>query len=536
MVQIDRRVTNRAGTDRGRGRLGRALRKRRRLRTGIIQLVSVAVAIGLGVAVPRIGVGAEVPTTRTTEMLVAVGAGFVPFIGIVFSLLFLVVQFGSTTFTPRLSLFRDAPIVWHAFAFFTAVIAFSFTAAFSIGSAPETTALVPIILGIAVLGAITLLRLLQNAAFQSIQLASILQQLVQRGRHVIDGVYPAAVSATTLTRPVSKETAGAQLASGDDVLWPGRAVVLQTIDVPRLVRLADHEDAVIEVCAAPGETIAEQSRIAILHGAHGPVDHELLQALSVGPERTFEQDPALALRVLAYISLRALSPAINDPTTAVQTLDAIDGLLRVLVRRDLGVEQIDNGDGTPRLILKLATWEDYLGVAVDEIISVGLDAILVRRRINRLLEELLALAPPQHREPIETRLQTVTAHPTLTPTVAQLTLASNPGGDSERPGVSHPPSRRRPAALFAGPPPGDDGLATVLAASALASSNRPTKHRRSVVRARSDPASRSPASSREISFHLCNCAKKSVPVGGYDGQDETHAGEQTDTAAPTKMR
>jgi uncharacterized membrane protein len=78
-------------------------------------------------------------------MLVAVGAGFVPFIGFVYSMLFLVVQFGSTTFTPRLNLFRDDPIVWHAFSFFTAVIVFAFTAAFEIGTASKTTLLVPVV-------------------------------------------------------------------------------------------------------------------------------------------------------------------------------------------------------------------------------------------------------------------------------------------------------------------------------------------------------------------------------------------------------
>jgi uncharacterized membrane protein len=166
--RIDLLVPKGAGVDRPRRRLGRALQKRRRLRTGITQLVYVLAAIALGLTVPQMSVGISVPTARTTEMLVAVGAGFVPFIGIVFSLLFLVVQFGATTFTPRLNLFRDAPIVWHAFSFFTAVIVFSFTAAFQIGSAPHTTALVPIILGLAVLGAITLLRVLQNTAFRSI--------------------------------------------------------------------------------------------------------------------------------------------------------------------------------------------------------------------------------------------------------------------------------------------------------------------------------------------------------------------------------
>jgi uncharacterized membrane protein len=141
-----------------------------------VQAIYIAAGVALGVVVPRITVSSTVPSGKTTEMLVAVGAGFVAFIGIVYSLLFLVAQFGSTTFTPRLNLFRDDPIVWHAFSFFSAVIVFSFTAAFEVGAGPETTALVPIVLSIAVLGAIALLRGLQGAAFRSIQLASTLER------------------------------------------------------------------------------------------------------------------------------------------------------------------------------------------------------------------------------------------------------------------------------------------------------------------------------------------------------------------------
>src|SRR5438067_1575224 len=99
-------------------RLGGTLRRRRRLRAGIVQLTYVAGASVLGMIVPRIAVGAPVPGSRVAELLVAVGAAFVPFIGVVYSLLFLVVQFGAITFTPRLNLFRDAPIVLHAFSFF----------------------------------------------------------------------------------------------------------------------------------------------------------------------------------------------------------------------------------------------------------------------------------------------------------------------------------------------------------------------------------------------------------------------------------
>jgi uncharacterized membrane protein len=397
-----------------RRRIGAALQKHRRLRVGIVQLVYVAAALVLGLVVPRISVGSPVPTNRATEMLVAVGAGFVPFIGIVYSMLFLVVQFGSTTYTPRLNLFRDARIVWNSFSFFTAVIVFAFTAAFEIGVAKETTLLVPIVLGVAVLVAITLMRALQTAAFKSIQLASILEQLGRRGHDVIDGVHPEPLSIPDEGdhgldhRGVSAlvETPG----EGRDVVWPRESAVLQTLDVPRLLRMAESEDARIHLCVVPGETIFDHDRVAVVVGGENLADSDLLAALSLGSERTFDQDPALALRLLADIALRALSPAVNDPTTAVQSLDVIADLLRVLVRRDLGVEVVDGADRIPRVMIKLPTWEDYVSVALDEIISMGSDSIQVRRRLARLLEGLVAIAPAGHRAPVEERLAAAAAH------------------------------------------------------------------------------------------------------------------------------
>jgi uncharacterized membrane protein len=377
-----------------------------------VQLVYVAGAVGLGVVIPRISVGSSVPTSKATEMLVAVGAGFVPFIGIVYSMLFLVVQFGSTTFTPRLNLFRDAPIVWHAFSFFTAVIVFAFTAAFAIRTDSNTTLLVPIALGIAVLVAIGLLRSLQAAAFRSIQLSWILAQVSRRGRTVINGVHPETLPSPDPGGPVPDH--GSPIlgtpTDGRELLWPSHSSVLQTLDVPRLLRIAEHEDARIHLCVVPGETVSDQGRVAVVVGGPDLADREVLKALRLGSERTFDQDPSLALRLLADIALRALSPAINDPTTAVQALDAISDLLRVLVRRNLGVEVVEGADRTPRVVLKLPTWEDYVSVALDEIVSIDSSSIHVHRRLGRLLQELDAVAPPQQREPIQRRLAAVSAH------------------------------------------------------------------------------------------------------------------------------
>jgi hypothetical protein len=63
-------------------------------------------------------------------------------------------------------------------------------------------------------------------------------------------------------------------------------------------------------------------------------DEAVLRGLVTGQERTFHQDPLFAFRLLADIGLRALSPAVNDPATAVQVLDTMQSILSPLVTRD----------------------------------------------------------------------------------------------------------------------------------------------------------------------------------------------------------
>jgi uncharacterized membrane protein len=83
-------------------------------------------------------------------------------------------------------------------------------------------------------------------------------------------------------------------------------------------------------------------------------------------ERTFEQDPKYALRLLVDIAIKALSPAINDPTTAVQALDHIAALLRRIGEPHLAVGQVRDEGGALRVIFPTPTWEDFLRLACDE--------------------------------------------------------------------------------------------------------------------------------------------------------------------------
>jgi uncharacterized membrane protein len=123
-----------------------------------------------------------------------------------------------------------------------------------------------------------------------------------------------------------------------------------------------------------------------------------------GQERTFHQDPLFAFRLLADIGLRALSPAINDPATAVQVLDTIEGLLAPLVTRDLDVAEVADDAGAVKVVLALPSWDDYLRIALDDLIESSSRSPMVLLRAQALLAGLLNVAPPQRRSLVAWRL------------------------------------------------------------------------------------------------------------------------------------
>jgi len=385
-----------------------ALRRRRRLRAGLAQLVYMLIAFVLALKLPDVSIWFTVSSSEAIDALLAVGIGMVAFIGLVYSLLFLVVQFGATTFTPRLNLFRDSRIVWNAFGFYVGVIVFSLTAAFTIDRDVPTSGLVPIALTVNLLVTIVLFRALQTAAFRSLELAATLAQVRKRGRQVIAEVHPAGFETGVADSAGSEGLVPEEIDGiGHDVLWRGDSEVLQVIDLPGLVLTATNADVFVELPLAPGETVGDGNVVAVVHGAgdaDGRLDEQVIKALTLGLERTFEQDPRFALRVLADIALRALSPAINDPSTATQTLDSLDDLLRMLLSRNLGPGRATDTDGVTRVAFTLPDWDEYVGLALDEIISFGADSSQVRARLDRLLVDLIAVAPPARRFPLESRL------------------------------------------------------------------------------------------------------------------------------------
>ena len=340
---------------------GRFGRPRRRLGAGLVQLLFMVAGLGLGLLLPRITVAPTVASSRVTDALIGVGFGVLGLVTIIFSLLFLVVQWAFSSLSPRLNLFRDDPIVWRTFGLAVGVFVFSVTAALVIGNDPEVSVIVPAAEVTGVLAALALIRTLQVKAFASIQLAPTLSAIAAHGRAILDDLYPP-------TGPDDPHPAAQLPPLRRTVIWPGRQAVLQQLD---LRRLADASGtAVIVLRARIGDTLQEGAPAADLHGGD-VTDAAVLGAMVTGQERTFHQDPLFAFRLLADIGLRALSPAVNDPATAVQVLDTTESLLQPLVSRDLDVAEIADDDGTLRLVLALPSWDDYLQIALDDLIESG---------------------------------------------------------------------------------------------------------------------------------------------------------------------
>uniref|UniRef100_A0AAU2JSZ3 DUF2254 domain-containing protein n=1 Tax=Streptomyces sp. NBC_00049 TaxID=2903617 RepID=A0AAU2JSZ3_9ACTN len=377
----------------------------RRVRSDLSQLVCALVGLVLGLLVPMISAGPRVEAGRVATMLFTIGFGVISLVSIIYSMLFLVVQFSASTFTPRLGLFRDEPIVWRAFAFTVGVFVFSITAGLVIGAREDVSVLVPCVAMVFTLVALALMRTLQTKAFVSIQLAHSLTAIAARAHRLFDVLY---VGPYDSRRPYDPaEEAGPPLpavgAAATTVRWSGPAAVVQQIDVAGLVRMARGHDCAIAFRIAPGRTVSQGTPLAEVTGGELPAVM-VRAALATGVERTFYQDPLLPFRLLADIALRALSPAVNDPATAVESLDRLEELLVRLVDRELAIGHFSDEAGRLRVSVPVPGWEVFVRTAVDELFFAAARSPMALSALRDVLARLLERCPEERRAVVRERL------------------------------------------------------------------------------------------------------------------------------------
>lgn len=216
-------------------------------------------------------------------------------------------------------------------------------------------------------------------------------------RGVVDAMYP---------RPFTPD-GGEHAALTLDTGRPDRVVVQRktsgvvlAFDSDGLKALATRAGCVVELVPQVGDFLAVGEPLFRLYGpGSAAVDEQALRdSVSLGIERTMEQDPAFGFRIIVDIASKALSPAINDPTTGVLAVDQLHHLLSLVGSRQLDTGVVRDASGEVRLVYRTPDWEDFVTLAATELRIYGATNPQVTRRLRAMYDQLLRVVPAERAE------------------------------------------------------------------------------------------------------------------------------------------
>ncbi|HVS37430.1 MAG TPA: DUF2254 domain-containing protein [Gemmataceae bacterium] len=307
------------------------------------------------------------------------------FIVFVCSSLLLVVQLASAQLTPRIIgvLFRER-ITKLTLSMFVFTFAFAISALIRIeDSVPLLTVEISVYCSAVCLG---MFLYLIDRVSKMLRPSGALMAVTLQAHDVIDSVYPQRLGKAP---SAPSETSAALLDSPARTVVNLKPGVVLAFDVQGLMALAARHNCIIELAPQVGNFAAPGDPLFRIYGdADWSVD-SLRQFIALGAERTMEQDPAFALRVVVDIASKGLSPAINDPTTAVLVIDQVHHLLRHIGNRNLDNAQVRDATGRVRLVYRTPDWDDFVRLAVTEIRQFGATSIQIARRLRAMLEDLI---------------------------------------------------------------------------------------------------------------------------------------------------
>lgn len=377
----------------------------------VIPAAVVLVLVGLTAASLAIDVSdAEVPrllqfsanASEARSMLSTMASSVLTFTGLTFSITIVVLTLASGQFSPRVlrTFLRDRPSQISLGVFVgTYVVNLVTLREVRSGVAeaifvPELTVTFAFALTVASIG--TFVFFVHHVA-QSVRAATIIERVAATGRATID-------------RRFSDHTRAAAVGVPDlpvrDVISTTRAGVVIGVEHGALVELAREHDKVLRLRCQIGDFLPEGlPAIEVLGAGDGPPSDAVLNRLTLARERSERQDIGFVIRQLVDIAERALSPGINDPTTAVQSIDRIHDLLRRLAGRPFPSGMHADADGTVRLIAPEPNFAELLDLALDELRHWGADSLQVHRRIGWLLDDLATVVSDEARKDAIARQQ-----------------------------------------------------------------------------------------------------------------------------------
>lgn len=332
-------------------------------------------------------------TVSARSVLETIAASTLTFLGVVFSITIVALQLSSSQFSPRvLRTFLSDRTTQVALGAFVATFVYSILVLREVNPADEE----PFVPGLSVFLAVVLVFVTVGAfiAFvhhivHSIRVVHIIDAVADETRESIEQNLPAEDDEDPgPTRQPGDESLDLGSVNGTVNLGGGAGRVLAAVAVQRLVAVAEAHDATFVLTARVGDFLPGGVPVLHVHRGSTPEIAELERCLDLTEERTVYQDVQFGIRQLVDIAAKALSPGINDPTTATQALDRIVDLVRRIGRRPSPTNLYHDDDGNLRLVRPHPTWDDTVRLAFVEIRQYGEGSIQVARRLAAALDDL----------------------------------------------------------------------------------------------------------------------------------------------------
>ena len=334
-----------------------------------------------------------------------------------FGSLLVAIQVAGGQYTPRIiatTLLRDNVIRWIV-GLFVFTLLWAYRTMVQLGQTdqvPQFQVFLAILFGLASL--IAFIILIDYSA-KLLRPVSLVRRVGEQGIAVVKSVYPdptrdrpAALAETrsrwfesrASQRESSSSRPAAERGSPDLIIFhQGKSAIVLAVNLRGLVAEAQRADCVIEFAAQVGDFLGTDDPLFYVYGNAGALNEQGLRELvALGSERTMEQDPMFAFRIEVDIALKALSAAINDPTTAVLAIDQLQRLLRLVGQRSLRDHEILDRAGQPRVVFRTPNWEDFVHISFREIRHCGAGSLQIERRLRAMIENLTRTLP-EHRHP-----------------------------------------------------------------------------------------------------------------------------------------
>ncbi|HEY7304136.1 MAG TPA: DUF2254 domain-containing protein [Bryobacteraceae bacterium] len=330
-----------------------------------------------------------------------IAASMLTFVVFFFSVLLLTVQIASGSLSPRII---ARPFQSRVLKRSLGLFVFTFVYATSVlGRLEEHVLQLPVLL-------VLLLSVLSIGVFlfvvehisKELRPVTVVTSVAREGALVIQSSYPHPWASASSLRPAHTTALGQH--GFRTVSHSGRPGVIVAFDVEGLAELAERNACAIELLPQVGDFVPAGGPLFRVFGGGSISDAELRASIALGVERTLEQDPAFAFRIIVDIAEKALSPAINDPTTGVLAIDQIQFLLQEVGKRDLIAGAVRDSSGELRLVYRTPGWEDFVLLAVAEIRQYGANSIQIMRRLRAMLEDLISLLPPERAPELQQQL------------------------------------------------------------------------------------------------------------------------------------